>query len=157
VRQSLGPGYSLLHGAEWEEGVAVADSDRIKTLREAAKRPLRWVGRELGSGARQCLDELLGDRRPPRRLARDHRAVAEAVRAGWADAGVCLRLASDEAGLKFLSVRREPYDLCISDSTRDDPRIKALLNALRSPSYRRRLGELPGYNSTLTGELQRVV
>ena len=55
---------------------------------------LRWVGREDGSGARQCLDELLGGRRkPPRRLASDHRGVAEAVRSGWADAGVCLRLA----------------------------------------------------------------
>ena len=44
-------------------------------------------------------------RRPHRAL--DHRGVAEAIRAGWADAGICLRLTSDEANLSFLSVRRE--------------------------------------------------
>ena len=56
--------------------------------------------------------ELLADRRTPRRIAYDHRGVAEAVRCGWADVGVCLQLVSEEAGLKFLSVRRESYDLC---------------------------------------------
>ena len=40
--------------------------------------------------------------------------MAEAIRAGWADAGVCLRLVSDQAGLDFLSIREEAYDLCFS-------------------------------------------
>ena len=118
---------------------------------------LRWVGREVGSGARQCLDEILDGRRPPRRQAHDHRGVAEAVRSGWADAGVCLRLAGEEAGLGFLGVRHEAYDLCFPESLRDDPRIQALVNAVRSTSYRRLLGELPGYDSAGTGETRRVV
>jgi len=82
--------------------------------------------------------------------------VAEAVRAGWADAGVCHRLASEEAGLSFLEARKEAHDLCFADSTRDDPRLKALLEALRSASYRKRLGELPGFGSAETGEIQQT-
>jgi molybdate-binding protein/DNA-binding XRE family transcriptional regulator len=156
VRAALGPGYMLLRAARWEEGVTFSGTRRLGSVRAAVRLNLRWVGREAGSGARQCLDELLGDRRTPRHLANDHRGVAEAVRAGWADAGVCLRLTSEEAGLGFLTVREEAYDLCVRDSQRDDPRIHALLAVLRSVSYRRLLGELPGYDSRATGEVQRV-
>jgi molybdate-binding protein/DNA-binding XRE family transcriptional regulator len=157
VRAAIGSGYVLLRAARWEEGVAYGPARRIGSVGEAVRSGLRWVGRESGSGARQCLDELLGDRRPPRHLAHDHRGVAEAVRAGWADAGICLRLAGEGAGLGFLSIRHEAYDLCFADHSRDDPRIQALINAVRSTAYRRLLGGLPGYDSSETGELRRVV
>lgn len=156
VREVLGPGRILLHAARWEEGIACASTARIPTVEEAVRAPLRWVGREPGSGARQCLDEITGGLRPPRRLASDHRGVAEAVRQGWADAGVCLRLVTEEAGLEFLSVREEDYDLCLAESALDDPRVQALLRVLRSPAYRKALAELPGYDSRRTGERERV-
>ena len=72
---------------------------------------LRWVGREPGSAAGELQQELLAGR-VPKHVARGHRNVAEAVRAGWADVGVCVRLVSEEAGLDFLTVREETYDLC---------------------------------------------
>jgi molybdate-binding protein/DNA-binding XRE family transcriptional regulator len=156
VREALGPGYTLLSAAGWEEGVAFDPSRRFGTVGEALRSGLRWVGREAGSGARQCLDELLGDG-PAREglpLARDQRGVAEAVRAGWADAGVCLRLAGEEAGLGFLAVRSEAYDLCFPASLRDDRRIRALVRAVQSASYRRLAGELPGYDTRDTGEVR---
>ncbi|GAC1448727.1 MAG: hypothetical protein NVSMB9_32170 [Isosphaeraceae bacterium] len=156
VRATLGEGYSLLRAARWEEGIAYGSARRISSVGEAVRGGLRWVGREPGSGARQCLDEILEGRRPPRRLAPDHRAVAEAVRAGWADAGICLRLAGEEAGLGFLAVREEAYDLCFPESLRDDPRVRALIAAVRSTPYRRLLAELPGYASAETGELRQV-
>jgi molybdate-binding protein len=157
VRHGLGSGFRLLRVARWEEGIAIAPSLNLPTVRDAVRAPLRWVGREPGSGARQCLDELLSDRHPPpERLAADHRGVAEAVRLGWAEAGVCLRLTSEEAGLDFLSVREEAYDLCYPDALSDDPRLHALREAVRSPSYRRWLGALPGYDSTETGDVQAV-
>ncbi len=156
VRQWLGPGYHLLRVARWEEGIASDPSLRLTTARAALRPGLRWVGREPGSGARQCLDELLGQRPPPRRLAADHRGVAEAIRCGWADVGVCLRLTSQEAGLAFLAVREESYEICYPEAMNDDRRIRSLAEVLRSTSYRRRLGELPGYDSSETGALQRV-
>ena len=116
-----------------------------------------WIGREPGSGARQCLDELLDNRPAPRRLARDHRGVAEAIRCGWADAGVCLRLVADEAGLRFLPVRLEGYDLCFTATTEHDPRVQALVRVIQSSEYRRLLGELPGYDTHQTGELVPVL
>jgi molybdate-binding protein/transcriptional regulator with XRE-family HTH domain len=156
VRSKLGTGFSCLRIAHWQEGIAVARASGIRSIRAARRGKLRWVGREPGSGARQCLDELLESRPPPRRLARDHRGVAEAVRCGWADAGVCVRLASAEADLEFLQVREEAYDLCFPSSNEMAPRIRALIEVVRSRSYRRLLGELPGYDTARTGELERV-
>jgi molybdate-binding protein/DNA-binding XRE family transcriptional regulator len=156
VLRELGAGYNLLRVARWEEGITLAPGLSLSSVREAMGSNLRWVGREDGSGAGQCLDELFGDRRRPRRLASDHRAVAEAIRSGWADAGVCLRLVSEDAGLDFLPIREEIYDLCFPDRWEGDHRIQALLQVVRSQSYRRTLGDLPGYDSAETGDLHRV-
>ena len=156
VKKQLGPGYSLLRVARWEEGLAVAPGRGIKSVGGALRQKLRWVGREAGSGARQCLDELFENREAPRREARDHRGVAEAIRCGWADVGVCVRLVSEDAGLEFLSVRDETYDLCIATASADDPRIQVLIAAVRSEGYRRLLGELPGYDARHAGELENI-
>ncbi len=156
VKVCLGDGYRLVRAARWQEGLSIAPGVSAPSVRSALGTNLRWVGRENGSAARQCQDELLPGRAPPRRLARDHRGVAEAVRCGWADIGVCLRLVSEEAGLRFLSVREESYDICYPESAEGDPRMQALVRAVRSPSYRQILGELPGFDTTHTGELVTV-
>ncbi len=156
VRACVGPGFCVVRVASWQEGLALAPGLGVKTVGGALRSRLTWVGRETGSGARQCLDELRGGRRPPRMIARDHRGVAEAVRSGWADVGVCLQLACAEAGLRFLSIREEAYDLCFAAATEADPRIQALLGALRSPQYREQLAALPGYSAANIGDVTRV-
>jgi molybdate-binding protein/DNA-binding XRE family transcriptional regulator len=156
VRDMLGGGYGLLRVARWEEGLALAPALRVRSVRAAVGAGLRWIGREPGSAARQCLDELRADRRPPGLVARDHRGVAEAVRCGWAEVGVCLRLASEEAGLDFLSVRHEDYDLCYAAACERDPRIRAVVSAVRSATYRQVVGTLPGYDTADVGQVQTI-
>ncbi|HVW02242.1 MAG TPA: substrate-binding domain-containing protein, partial [Planctomycetaceae bacterium] len=156
VQRQLGAGYSLLHVAQWEAGLAVSPLANVKNVKGALEGKLRWIGREPGSGARQCLDELLDGRPAPKRIAQDHRGVAEAVRNGWADVGVCLRLTAEEAGLKFLGVRNETYDICFATEFGRDPRTRALLEVVRSTAYRRMLGELPGYSASHTGEIEAI-
>lgn len=154
ARETLGEGFQMLRIARWQEGIAVAPTTRLRSVRAAAKARLTWIGREPGSGARQCLDRLLADRPGPRRIARNHRGVTEAVQSGWADAGVCVQLASVEAGLDFLPVQEEAYDVCILSALANDRRIKAFLGVVRSAAYRRLLGELPGYDASETGQLR---
>jgi molybdate-binding protein/transcriptional regulator with XRE-family HTH domain len=156
VANRLGPGFRLLRVAHWQEGIALSSGSRVRTIQAAVRSKLRWIGREPGSGARQCLDELFDQRPPARRAALDHRGVAEAIRCGWADAGVCLRLVSEEAGLRFLSVREEIYELCFAGASEADPRIRALKEAVRSASYRKLLEDLPGYDPAECGEMQHV-
>lgn len=156
IKGTLGEGYTLLRVARWEEGITFAPGRGLSSIRSALRSNLEWVGREAGSGARQVLDELLGARKT-KCQASDHRGVTEAVRNGWADAGVCLRLVSEEAGLDFIGVRQEDYDLCLPSWWKSDYRLRALVNIVRSASYRRALGELPGYDSKDAGEISRVV
>jgi molybdate-binding protein/DNA-binding XRE family transcriptional regulator len=156
VRDSLGSGYHLLRVARWEEGLAVSPGAGVSSVGGAVRAGLRWVGREPGSAASRCQGELLGGRRVPRRTARDHRGVAEAVRSGWVDVGVCHRLTCEEAGLRFLRVRQEHFDLCYPVDSAGDPRIDALMRVVRSAGYRRLLGELPGYDSAPAGGLEAV-
>jgi len=157
AKEKLHGSFHLLRGARWQEGLAIAPGLQLQSVREAVQSRARWVGREAGSAARELLDELLPDRRPPRHIAYGHRGVAEAVRCGWADVGVCLRLVSDEAGLRFLGVREEDYDFCYPAEFEGDPRIQALVDTVRSSSYRGLLSDLPGYDAAETGELERVV
>jgi molybdate-binding protein/DNA-binding XRE family transcriptional regulator len=163
IRRHLGGdrGWHLLHVAGWDEGIVLDPGLGLGSIREVVGARLRWVLREPGSGAQQCLDELLGlpaTRRPARTWPRayDHRGVAGAIRGRGADAGVCLRLAGEEAGLRFLSVRREAYDLCLPDGALADPRARSLFRVVRSEAYRRLLADLPGYDTARTGDLQPV-
>ena len=114
------------------------------------------MGRESGSGARQCQDDLLQDRLIPRRVAKDHRGVAEAIRCGWADVGVCVRPASAEANLNFLPIREEAYDLCLPTALETDPRLRALFQVVRSATLRQWYSELPGYDCRLSGDSVRI-
>jgi molybdate-binding protein/DNA-binding XRE family transcriptional regulator len=149
--------FELLRVAQWEEGLACQPAARIRSASSAARSQLRWVGRSAGAGARRCQDELLGSRRSPRHVARDHRGVVEAIRSGWADVGVCLRLASEEGQLAFVPVGEENYDLCFRSDLAADPRIVALINTIRSSEYRRLLTELPGYQAQpQLGEVEHV-
>ena len=150
VSRRLGRGYRLLPLARWREGVALAPGVGIQAVSSAMSAGLRWVGREEGSGARRCLDEILAGHEPPdgySYTARDHRGVVETIRTGWAQAGVCVQLAAEEAGLDFLPVQAEAYDLCYPVELEGDWRLRALREAVRSRLFRGLLGGLPGYEA----------
>ena len=113
-------------------------------------------GAQPGSAARVWLDELFDGKRPPRRVANTHREVANAIRNGWADAGVCHRLASEEAGLAFFGLDEEAYDLCFSADLENHPGIRHLIEAIRSPNYRWLLNETPGVDTAHSGDVEKI-
>lgn len=160
VRQLLGRGYKLLRITRWQEGLALAPGSGITSIKQAVSARLRWVGRPEGSGARRCLDWILAGRQPLppgyHHVATDHAGVVETIRTGWAQAGICVRLPAQEAGLQFLVAREEDYDLCYRTDMEDDPRFQALFDAVRSSAYRGALAELPGYSVCDTGAVTAV-
>ncbi len=153
VRDKLGAGYRLVRAAEWQEVLALPNDERASSLSTIMRKADTWALREPGSAARECLDELLGKRHAEGRIVSSHNAVATAVHDGWADAGVCVQLSAEEAGLRFMPVRIESLDLCFADRDAHDPRMQALLRVLRSRSHRKLIAELPGYDARHTGEL----
>jgi len=152
VRMELGNEYELLRLSHWQEGVALASSSRHRSVHSVLSAKLKWIGREEGSGARQCLDQLLHSRRMPRCVAKNHLGVASAIQSGWADAGVCVQLVCEEAGLRFIPVQKEAYDVCYANSFASDRRLKAFQSVVRSKAYRKLLSMLPGYDTSETGD-----
>lgn len=156
VRTKLGTGFSLARVASWQDGIAFARTVKIRSIKSALGAKVRWIGREPGSGSHLCQNEVLQNRLSPKLIAHNHHAVADAIRSGWADAGVCLNLVAAESGLEFLPVREEFFELCFATKHRGDARIQALLRVLRSSAYRDLLDALPGYAVADTGEVQVV-
>jgi molybdate-binding protein/transcriptional regulator with XRE-family HTH domain len=150
VRSELGGGFRLARVAQWQEGLALPAHTVARCSRTILRRARRWALREVGSAARECLDELCAQ--AAGRTVRTHTAVAEAVRGGWADAGVCVQVCAQEAGLSFVPVRAETLDFCFAAALQHDPRIQALLRLLRSRPYRRLIADLPGYDTRHMGE-----
>jgi molybdate-binding protein/DNA-binding XRE family transcriptional regulator len=153
VRAQFGGDSRLLRMAKWESGIALATNDPAGSVASVVRRPLHWAAREAGSAARECMDALFGQRQFSGREVNGHAAVAEAVRAGWAEAGVCVRFSAAEAGLNFLPVRTEMLDLCFPAPFQHDPRVQALVRLLRGRACRRLISELPGYDARETGEI----
>ncbi|WP_041404022.1 substrate-binding domain-containing protein [Planctopirus limnophila] len=157
ARESLDKGFALLRLANWDEGVAVQPAAKLKTLVSIQKSRLTWVGREQGSGARRCFDQLFHGKKKPAHEVHNHRAVAEAIRSGFVNAGICHKLASAEAGLDFLPVQQEAYDLCIPEAYFDDDRVQCLIRVVQSTSYRKVMAQLPGYDTSETGGISHYM
>ncbi len=156
VRERLGQGYRLLRSAEWREGLALPADNRHRSVAACLPNVRKWAPREPGSAARECLDELVGHPLGGRGVHRSHQEVAAAVKGGWADAGICVQLCAEEAGLRFLPVRWESFDLVFEAGLEHDPRLQALIRLLRSRDHRRLIDELPGYSARHTGETTAV-
>jgi len=153
AREVLGSGFRLIRAAHWVEGLAVPTTERSQSARRLAARARAWALREPGAAARECLEEICEGTPTAGRVVSGHRGVADAVRAGWADAGVCVQLCAQEAGLRFLPVRTEALDLCLWERNAGDRRVKALVRVLQSQEYRRALDPLPGYQTDEAGEV----
>lgn len=142
--------------AVWEQGLLIRPGagGRIKSVSDLGRGKLRLVNREEGSGSRAVLDRAL------RRAGLDgadipgyadtsapgHWAVAQAVAAGTADAGVGIRAAAAAFRLDWVLLEEERYDLVIPDHLLDDPAVGALLELLESTELRRQVESLEGYD-----------
>jgi len=153
AKEIINAPFRLLRVTNWQAGLTTARGLSNDSVARVLSSDVRWIGREPGSGARQVQDELLQGMAAPSIIAKNHAAVVDAIRSGWAEAGVSIRLVAEDAGLDFIGVREEAYDLCILKSQEEDPRLRALVEVVRSLSLRNRLRDLPGYDVSTTGEI----
>jgi putative molybdopterin biosynthesis protein len=86
-----------------------------------------------------------------------HLAVASAVSAGHADAGLGVYAASRAFGLDFVPVAKERYDLVLLAADRRRPPLGWLLDTVTSPGFRAVVAALGGYDTAKTGQEHLVV
>jgi molybdate-binding protein/DNA-binding XRE family transcriptional regulator len=151
--------------ARWEEGLVIAPGNPkdIRKAEDLARRGMRFVNRETGSGSRALLDKLLTkvDLPPAKvqgyeRVAFGHLPAAYHVASGEADACIATRSAAQTFGLDFIPLHSARYDLVMRKKTADLPAVKAFLEVLQRASLRRKLEVLAGYDTSRTGVLVAV-
>jgi putative molybdopterin biosynthesis protein len=147
-----------------EQGLLVAPGNPLglRGIADLARPGVRYVNRQRGAGTRVLLDHLLHAlgvspdeitgyvREEP-----THLAVAAAVAAGRADAGLGIMAAAAPFGLDFVPVDREPYDLVVAPGALDGPQLAPLWTLLADPGFRASVEALGGYSTKEMGRRLR--
>jgi molybdopterin molybdotransferase/putative molybdopterin biosynthesis protein len=143
-----------------EQGLIVARGNPLGLagIADLARPGVRYVNRQRGAGTRVLLDHELGRRAIApdaitgyAREEHTHLAVAAAVAAGRADAGLGVMAAARAFDLDFVPVTREPYDLVLAAQTLDEPAIAPLWTLLGQPAFRSAVEALGGYRTQEMG------
>ena len=145
-----------------EQGLLVQPGNprSFGNLDDVLARGARMAMRQRGAGADMLLSLLLsrvgasqGDLNrlePPCLSGPD---LAAAIRTGQADCGVATRAAARAAGLDFVPLVWESFDLLMRQRTYFQPSIQAL-RFLRQESFRGRVAELTGYDASPAGQIR---
>lgn len=136
------------------------DAARVGSLADVANLKLRFINRQRGSGSRLLVEQLMAEARlQPRDLPgyqdeeHTHIGVAAAIAAGSADLGVGIEAAASRYGLHFIPLVFEDYLLLAGEALLDTPALQALLQLLRSRSFRAAAAALPGYAAENAGDV----
>lgn len=156
----------LINLGVWEEGLLVAPGNpkAIHTVADLTRPDVSIINREPGAGSRNLLEQALAEARlSPQavagfdRIAPSHQAVAQAIAAGAADAGVSAASIADIFALGFVPLRESRYDLVTFKSYLEEPPVQHLLGTLGHRRVISQLEILGGYNTHLTGEIVATV
>lgn len=137
--------------------VAPGNPKNIRGVADLARENVVFINRQRGAGTRILLDWSLSQAgiapEQVRGYAKEeytHMAVAVNVLTGAADCGLGIFAAAKALGLDFAPLARERYDLVLATDLADH-RTDAVLDLLHSPAFQRKIAELGGYETTLTG------
>jgi DNA-binding XRE family transcriptional regulator len=133
---------------------------RLRGAADLTRTRARLANRPAGAGARRLLDAQLREANVDlSRLTGYERELPGQLDAGralaqdFADTAIGTASVAHTFGLDFIPIREERCTLLVPHSASATPEVRALLDALRSPPYRRDLEALHSYDVTRTGEL----
>jgi molybdate-binding protein len=153
----------LIEWARRRQGLMLAPGNPlgVKGLGDLASRRGRLIDRQAGAGSHLLLDRLLqaeGIARDTLTLldepAVNETDVAREVHAGHADAGLGIEAAARQAGLAFLPLAEERFDLLVGRRDYFEPGFQALLGITRTARFAERAATLGGYDLAATGTVR---
>ncbi len=135
----------------------------VKEIKTDALDSICWVNSRKDTPARHLFDAFLLSHQiePSRIRGYDNEvaapgAVAAAVLAGQADAGICSQGLAEKHGLMFTPVAEEQYELVMRREMLDDPRIVTLISLVKSLAFKIHLDSTGFYNTSLTGIIRNL-
>jgi putative molybdopterin biosynthesis protein len=148
----------LVNLTRWRQGFVVPAGNplAIRSGADLLRRGVRLVRREEGAGAQALVERLLREQGADRAylpgpLAGGHQEVAQLVRCGAADFGVAIEGVALAAGLDFVPLTEERFDLVVPAELADFVPVQRLLETLDDPAFRDEMAELPGYDGQEAG------
>jgi putative molybdopterin biosynthesis protein len=153
----------LVGVARREQGLLVASGNpkRLQSLQDVLATGATIAVRQAGAGAQLLLEELLTRvgasvkdlprLEPPCLTGPD---LAGAIRAGNADCGIATRAAAHAAGLDFVPLLWENFDLLMRQRSFFRPAMQALIGFLGSKRLKQRAAELTGYDAAQAGQIR---
>lgn len=149
----------LIHFCARDQGLLVARNNPLGlvSLPDAVTRHARVAVRPAGAGAQQLLVSLL--RREGLReeslgttlLAPTGPDIAQAIRSGHADCGIATRAVAIAAGVDFVPLLTERFDLLMRQRDSYRPALQTLLQLLEKPTFAERAAELGGLDVSQAG------
>ncbi len=132
----------------------------ITGIRDLPLRKPRFINRQPGSGTRLLIDLLLQEQRVASEQIPGyemweytHAAVAAYIASGMADVGFGIETAARRFQLDFIPLVTERYFLACRQDDANRLDLDSVRNLLRAGELKRRIGELPGYDSNACGTL----
>ena len=153
----------LVGVARREQGLLVAPGNpkKLQSLQDVLATGATIAERQSGAGAQLLLEELLARigastkdlhrREPPCLTGPD---LAATIGAGHADCGVATRAAAKSAGLDFVPLLWENFDLLMRQRSFFRPSMQALIGFLASKRLKQRAAELSGYDTAQAGHIR---
>lgn len=164
VRDSqLGREPVLIEWARRRQGLMVAPGNplAIHGLEDLVSTGARLIERQPGAGSRLRLDRLLEQAGIERTAltvldepAVNENDVAREVHAGHADTGMGIEAAAREAGLDFLPLADERFDLVVGRRDYFEGPFQKLLALARTERFAERAATLGGYDLGATGTVR---
>jgi putative molybdopterin biosynthesis protein len=164
VRALSGLHDTLLLGiARREQGLLLAPGNpkNLRSLADVLAAGATVATRQSGAGAQLLLEVLLQHAgatlkdlkrlEPPSLTGPD---LAATIRAGSADCGIATRAAAKAAGLDFVTLTWESYDLMTRQRSYFRPAMQALVRFLGDKRFALRAGELAGYDLAPAGQIR---
>ena len=147
-----------------EQGLLVRSGNPLKItgIADVLAKGARMAQRPKGAGAQLLLLALLRQAKAaPEKLTSGPMCptgpdVAQAIRAGRADAGVATRSVAAALGLDFVPIVWERFDLMMRQRDYFRPPLQVLMQFLQSAEFRTRAGELGGFDVTSAGAVRFV-
>lgn len=155
----------LIHLAVRNQGLFVAPGNgkNIRELADLMRSDLRFVNREAGSGTRMLLELMLAGQGISRKKINGfenteftHSAVAAFIASGMADVGFGVQTAAHRFGLDFIPLVRERYFFALPTASLKDPMVQSVVEIMQSPTFRKVVNELAGYDGADTGKIQSL-
>lgn len=130
---------------------------QIRDLSDLVRTGIVFVNRQKGSGTRLWFDnEIHRLGLPPEKIqgyqreVRLHTECARLVQNREADAAIGLRAAGEQAGLDFIPLFQERYDVVIPQE--QTKTLLPVLDEMQTSVFRRKVDNLSGYDTRHTGE-----